>query len=143
MQNLTVMLFFLSFDRKYFFCANLVQKFKIVCSKWHFLPRRVQICRIQQRCFLSDLDGKYHFRANLVQKIKIVRLKWNLVLRLIRISRAGWQCSFYFCLRPEVSFLGENFVPKIKIVCWRWHSEPSMCRTWWFSFFSILDYFLS
>ena len=38
------------FDHKYLSWTNLVQKFKIVCSKWNLIQRLIRICKIQWWC---------------------------------------------------------------------------------------------
>ena len=38
--------------KQHIYCANLVQKFKIVSLSWNLAPRITQICRIQWWCFL-------------------------------------------------------------------------------------------
>ena len=52
MQNSMVMFTFSVFDRAYAFSANLVQKFKIVISRWNSRLKLIQICRIQWWCSL-------------------------------------------------------------------------------------------
>ena len=42
-----VIITFPVFDRKYTFSATLVQKFKIVCSKWYSIRRLIRIHRMQ------------------------------------------------------------------------------------------------
>ena len=43
---------FLCFRPEIFFCANLVQKVKIVRLSWNLVPRLIRICRIQWWCSL-------------------------------------------------------------------------------------------
>ena len=50
MQNSMMIFTFSAFDHKYLSWANLVQKFKIVCSKWNLIQRLIQICKIQWWC---------------------------------------------------------------------------------------------
>ena len=38
------------FDHKYLSWTNLVQKFKIVCSKWNLIQRVIRMCKIQWWC---------------------------------------------------------------------------------------------
>ena len=52
MQNSVVMFIFFVFDRAYAFWANLVQKLKIVSSRWNSRLKLTQICRIQWWCSL-------------------------------------------------------------------------------------------
>ena len=47
MWNAVMMFNFFVFDHKNLFWANLVQKFKIVCSKWNSIQRLTRICKIQ------------------------------------------------------------------------------------------------
>ena len=47
------------FDHKYLSWTNLVQKFKIVCSKWNLIQRLIRICKTQWLVpILSVLDWK-------------------------------------------------------------------------------------
>ena len=65
------------FNWKYLCWVNLVQKLKIICLSWNFVPRIIQICTIPCWCSLFCLRLEIPFLVNLVQKIKIVRLSWN------------------------------------------------------------------
>ena len=71
---------FFSFDRKYPFPVNLVQKIKTVSVSWNLVPTLIPICRILWWylfffCFQSEMV----FWANLVQKFKIIeRETWYL-----------------------------------------------------------------
>ena len=49
-RNSMMMFTFSVFDHKYLSWANLVQKFKIVCSKWNLIQRLIRICKIQWWC---------------------------------------------------------------------------------------------
>ena len=69
MRNSVVMFTFSVFDWKYPFCANLVQKIKIVNLILNMVPKLIQICRVKKvMCTLSVLDWKHHFWANLAPK---------------------------------------------------------------------------
>ena len=50
MRNSMIMLTFSVFDHKYPSWASLVQKLKIVCSKWNLIQRLIRIWRIHQWC---------------------------------------------------------------------------------------------
>ena len=69
---------------------------------------------------------------------QMVSLSWNFVPTLIWIRRIKWWWVF-FCFQLEVSFVGGNVFPKIKLRCWNLKLEPRLfqiCRIrWWFSFF--------
>ena len=106
---------FFIFDHKYRSWANLVQKFKIVCSKWNLIQRLIRICKIQWWClfYLFWTENSYPLLANLVQKIAAVSLSWKLVLRLI--MKNSIVIFIFFSFRPEVYFF-RKFVPKIKLV---------------------------
>ena len=58
MRNSMMMFTFSVFEHKYLFWVNLVQKFKIVCSKWNLIQRLIQICKIQWWCLFYVLDWK-------------------------------------------------------------------------------------
>ena len=47
MQNSIMMFTFSVFEHKYLLWVNLVQKFKIVSSKWNLIQRLIRICKIQ------------------------------------------------------------------------------------------------
>ena len=78
MQNSMVIFTFSAFDWAYTFSANLVQKIKIVSSRWNFRLKLIQICRIQCWCslflFLSGntLSGQiWSKNQNYQSKLKI------------------------------------------------------------------------
>ena len=50
MQNSKTMFTFSVFNHKYPSWANLIQKSKIVCSKWSLIQRLIRICRIKLWC---------------------------------------------------------------------------------------------
>ena len=50
MRNSMMMFRFSVFDHKHLSWANLVQKFKIACSKWNLIQRLIRICKIQWWC---------------------------------------------------------------------------------------------
>ena len=116
MQNSMVMFTFSSFDWKYHFWANLVQKIKIVSLSWNLGPRLIQICRIQwcySFFFVSDRNSP--FWVNLVQKIRIVSLSWNLVPSLIRICRIQWRCYSFSVLDWKQYLFGQIWSSKSKL----------------------------
>ena len=100
MQNSMVVFPFFVFDRKTtntHFWANLVQIFKIVCSKWNFIPRLIRIWRIHWWCLFFVFDRKHPFLRKICsKKIKIVCWSWNLEPRLIQIRRIWWKFSYFF-----------------------------------------------
>ena len=118
MPNSMMMFTCFAFDHTYLPLTNLVQKFKIVCSKWNLIKRLIQICKIQwfYLFYLLYTENSYPFWANLVQKIAFVSLSWKLVLRLIRIWKIQW-CSFFSAFERKYTIFWK-FVPKTKIVCW-------------------------
>ena len=130
MRNSMIMFTSSVFDHKYPFRLNLVQIFKIVCSKWNLIQRLIWICKIQWWCLFYVLHWKKQpVLGNLVQKIKIVTLSWKLVLRLIRTGRIQWWWLLFLFLTGSILF--SKFVPKIKTVRWSWHLEPTLiwiCR---------------
>ena len=98
MQNSMVMLTFSLLDRIYLFLANLVQKIKIFCLSWNFVPRLFEYQEIMQNWIamftFSVLNRKYPFWTNLMQNIKIVCLTWNFVPRLNNgMCWIRWWCS--------------------------------------------------
>ena len=126
MRNSMIMFTSSVFDHKYPSRVNLVQIFKIVCSKWNLIQRLTWICKIQWWClfYLFCTGNSNQFWANLVQKLKIVSLSWKLVLRLIRIERIQWWWLLFLFLTGSILFW--KFVPKIKTVCWSWHLESRL-----------------
>ena len=105
MQNSMMMFTFLLFDRKSFFCANLVEKVKISSLSWNLVLRLIRICRIRwwSSLFLF-LTGNTLFGQIRPKKIKIVNLSWNFVDSLIQICRIQW-CSSIFSFSMEIPFL--------------------------------------
>ena len=63
-QNSMMMFTFSVFDDKYLSWESLVRKLKILCSKWNFIQRLIQICKIQWRClfYLFYTGNSYPFR---------------------------------------------------------------------------------
>ena len=89
------------FHRKNSLWTNLVQKIKNFILSLNFVPRLIQICRIQRWCSLFlFLNRIYLFWANLVPKLKIV-------LFLVRIPRSQW---WYFIFPFST---GNTFLAKI------------------------------
>ena len=76
MWNSVMMPTFSVFDHKYLSWANLVQKFKIVCSKWNLIQRLIRIRKIHWWCLFYPLktENSWSFWTNLVLKIVIVSL---------------------------------------------------------------------
>ena len=62
-QNSMMKFTFSVFEYKYLPWANLVQKFKIVCSKWNLIQRLIRICKIQRWClfYLFWTENSYLF----------------------------------------------------------------------------------
>ena len=124
MHNSVILFIVPVFDRIYPFCANLVQKLKLVCWKCNLISNS-NIVNLMVVFILSGLDWKYSFWANLVQKIKIVSLSWNLVLGLTRIRKFQWWWSFFLFSTKSILFFGNMFL-KNKIICWIWNLEPTI-----------------
>ena len=65
----SMMLFtFFAFDRKYSFCANLVQKVKIVRLRWNLILTLIRICRIQWWCSLFTFLARNIFFGQIWSK---------------------------------------------------------------------------
>ena len=124
------------FYRKYPSWANLVQKIKIVCSKWNMIQRLIQICRIQ--CCIHVICLEISFLGKFDPKNQNCQLKLksgtqtnlntkNSVLKFI-FSVFDWKYPSFW-----------KFVPKIKTFCWSSNLDSKLiwiCRLrWWFSFF--------
>ena len=98
MQNSMVMFTFSVLDQEYAFWANLVQKIKIVSSRWNSTLKLIQICKIHIHIgdvhffrFRSEIPCLEQFRP----KNQNVSLRWNLIPRLIRICWIQWCCSLF------------------------------------------------
>ena len=104
--NSTMMFTFSVFDHKHPFWANLVHKFKIVCSKWNLIQRLFEFAKFNVGvyfiCFRLEIDpflGKFGPKNNNCQfKLKIgtytdSNMKNSVVIFII------------FCFWPEVSCL--------------------------------------
>ena len=117
-RNSMMMLNFPVFDHTYLSWANLVLKFKIVCSKWNLIQRLIRICKIPWWCLficfrlkIAILFGKFGPKNRISQfKLKIGTYTYlnmkNLIVMFI-----------FLCFWPEVYFFFWKCVPKIKIVC--------------------------
>ena len=72
MQNSMMMFTLYVLDHKYPTWANLVQKFKDLCSKWSLIQGLILTCRIQWWClFYPAFDRKYPFFGIFFQKSKL------------------------------------------------------------------------
>ena len=124
-----MMPFFSVFDHKYLFWANLVQKFKIVCSKWNLIQRLIRIRKIHWWClfYLLKTENSWSFWTNLVLKVVIVSLSWK-----FEYEEFNSDVHFFLFLTGNILFW--KFVPKIKIICWSWNLESILtwiCRIRW------------
>ena len=115
-QNSMVITIFTIFNQKYPFWVNLVQNIKTVIFWWNLVAKLIRLCKIQWWCSLFQsmtgntllfVTGNTFFRQIWSSTFKIVRLSWNLVLRLIQVCKTQWLCLLYFCLQPEILFLGK------------------------------------
>ena len=102
MYNSMVFIFSV-FHQKYSFCANLVQKIKIVCLSWNLVPRPIRIWR-NQWCPLFLFWLETTLWVNLVLNTKIVNLSWKLVSRLICNAEFNGEAHF-FRFHLELPFL--------------------------------------
>ena len=91
--------------KQHIYCANLVQKFKIVSLSWNLAPRITQICIIQWWCFLFCFRLEIPFLGKFGSfPQKIVSLNWNLVPSLIRICKIQWSFSLLLFLTGNIFF---------------------------------------
>ena len=103
MRNSMMMFTFSVFEHKYLSWVNLVQKFKIVSSKWNLIQRLTRICKIKWWCLFypvstenSSLFGKFGPK-NCSCQLKI-GANTNLNMK-------NWIVMFNFlCFRPKVYF---------------------------------------
>ena len=96
------------FDHKYLSWANLVQKFKIACSKWNLIQRLIRMCKTQWGC-LFYLAKWLPFLANLIQKIAIVSLSLKSVINLMWIWRFNSDFHFFVFSTGSTLFFGKLF----------------------------------
>ena len=122
-----------------FFCANLVQKIRIVSLSWNLVPTLIRICRIQWCCLLflfltgNTLFGKMSPKIqNFLFKVKCdTWTSWKMQnsMVLINFSALGWEYIFWV-----------NLVQKIKIVRVNWNLViPIWTIEWWSLFFFVFD----
>ena len=106
-------------DWKHSFCANLVQKFKIVSLNTNLVLRLIWICRIPwwySSFRLQTINTLLEQTCSKKLK-KNASLSWNLAPRLIRICKIQLLCSFFQLSTKNTLFdsLGKfwaNFVKK-------------------------------
>ena len=68
MENWMALFAFSGLDRKHPFCANLVQKIKIVSLSWNLVPRLIRICKIEWWCSLFPFLARSTFWGKLGPK---------------------------------------------------------------------------
>ena len=134
---------FIFFGIKNLYWGCMVQKVKIICSKWNLIPRLIRTCRIQWWCSLHLFRLEISFLGKFGRKMRIVSFTYNLVLSLTQIWRIQWWCSLFLFLNGGI-LLKANLFQRIKIVCWRWNLEPRLIWIYkirrWFSCYSFLDW---
>ena len=145
MQNSMLMFIFSVFDREYVFWINLVQKIKILSSRWNSILKLVQICRIQWCCWLFCFRLEIPFLGKSGPKNQNYQLKlkfgtytnWN-----IQSSTVMSTVMFTFSVFDQKYPFWADLVQKVKIISWSWNSVPRlirMCRIhWWCSLFLFL-----
>ena len=124
-----------------FFCANLVQKIRIVSLSlsWNLVPRIICICRNQWWClplpFLTrnTLFGKMSPKIqNFLFKVKCdTWTSWKMQNSMVLINFSALGCEYTFWV---------NLVQKIKIVRISWNLViPIWTIEWWSLFFFVFD----
>ena len=106
MQYSMVMFFFLVFDRKYPFSANLVQKVKIISLSWNLVGRLIRICRIQRYCslfwFFSGNTLFGHIWSK-ISKLSIEAKKFSVVVPIVPVFE--WKYPFWANLDQKVKIV--------------------------------------
>ena len=126
-----VMFTFSVFDQEYVFWENLVQKIKIVNSRWNLILSLIQIFRIKWClfCFRPDITCLGQFRLK--------NQNCQLAVKLDTWTNSNMLNSMmlftFFVFDRKYPFLA-NLVQKVKIMSWSWNLVARLiriCRIQW------------
>ena len=115
------------------FWTNLVEKFKIVCSKWNMILRLFWICKIQWLYPFCVLDWKQPFFC----KFGPINQNWQFELKFGTWTNTNMKNSIamLICTFWTISIFFWEICSKI--VCWNWNLEARLiwiCKIWWWFF---------
>ena len=128
-----MLLYFLVFEWKYLFWANLVLKIEIAISSWNLVPTLIRISRLQWCCsFFLYLIGNTLFGQiwSKKSKLSVEAEIWYLLNSSMQNSMVMFILSVFDWKYP----FWVNLVKKIKIISWSGNLVARLiwiCRIKW------------